>query len=360
VDDDGNGFVDDFRGWDFGNNDNDPIYGTDEARVTVHGTHTAGIAGAMTNNVTGIAGVGWNCRIMPIKASRDDDALSIPFGYEGIVYAADNGAQIINNSWGRSGLYSQFEQDIINYAVSKGSIVVAAAGNTRKNETFFPAAYVHVIAVAAVNELDAKASYSTFGKFVDLSAPGGDGNMGILSTFPVARGSYGAMNGTSFASPIVAGILGLLINRFPHFDQAELIRQIVLTSDNIDHINPNFVGLLGNGRANAFRAITLDREMLREQPAKVEFFKAAIYDSVWGNGNFLLERNEVIGVDVWYRNYAVSPGQNLTVTLATDDPDIAIPNGQAVVGFVPSDAIFKIEKQLSFKISLLAKPHVAK
>ncbi|MCI0496489.1 S8 family serine peptidase, partial [candidate division KSB1 bacterium] len=276
------------------------------------------------------------------------------------VYAADNGAQIINNSWGRSGLYSQFEQDIINYAVSKGIIVVAAAGNTRKNETFFPAAYVHVIAVAAVNEVDAKASYSAYGKFVDLSAPGGDGNMGILSTFPVARGSYGELNGTSFASPIVAGIMGLLINRFPNFDQAELIRQIVLTSDHIDHLNPNFIGLLGNGRANAFRALITEQELLKEQLAKIEFFKAAIYDSIWGNGNFLLERDEEIGVDAWYRNYAVSPGHDLTITLATDDPDIAITDGQAVVGFVPPDAIFKIEKQLRFKISPQAMPHVAK
>lgn len=360
VDDDGNGFVDDVIGWDFGNDDNDPMYGTDEARVAAHGTHTAGIAGAMTNNITGIAGVGWNCRIMPIKVSADDDAMSIPFGYEGIVYAADQGAHIINNSWGRTGLYSQFEQDIIDYATSKGSIVIAAAGNTRKDEAFFPAAYVHVVAVAAVNETDVKASYSTTGKFVDLAAPGGDGTKGILSTFPVARGSYGEMNGTSFASPIVAGIMGLLINRFPHLDQTELIRQVVLTSDRIDHLNPNFIGLLGQGRANAFRALTMEPELLKDQPARVEFFKAAIYDSVWGNGNFLLERNEEIGVDAWYRNYAVSPNSNLTISLATDDPDITITRGQTTIPTIPPDAIFGIERQLSFKISPLANPHVAK
>ena len=360
IDDDGNGFVDDFHGWDFGDNDNNPTYGTDEARTTVHGTHTAGIASAVTDNMMGIAGVGWNCSIMPIKTSRDDDARSIPFGYEGIVYAADNGAHVINNSWGRGGLYSQFEQDIINYATSKGSIVVAAAGNTRANELFFPAAYVNVVAVAAVNDVDRKTSYSTYGKFVDLSAPGGESTKGILSTFPVSRGSYGELAGTSFASPIVAGIMGLLINRFPDFSQFELIRQIVLTTDQIDDINPAFAGLLGNGRANAFQALTLDQNQLTEQPAKIGFVRAAVSDSVWGNGNFLFERNEVIGVDVWYRNFAVSPGYDLTITLTTDDPDLAIKGRKAVIPYVPPDSIFTIEKQLSFKISPEAKAHVAK
>ena len=361
VDDDGNGYADDIHGWDFGNNDNDPTFGTDESIIAVHGTHTAGIASAVTNNTTGIAGVGWNCRIMPIKVSTDDDTYEIPFGYEGIVYAADNGAHIISNSWGRRGLYSQFEQDIINYAVSKGCIIVAAGGNSNTEAVYYPGGYVHVIAVAAVNELDERASYSTYGKFIDLSAPGGDsriGRPGIFSTYPVERGSYGELSGTSMATPIVAGIMGLLISKFPEFNLLQLTRQVVLTADHIDELNPEYQGLIGFGRVNGFRALT--EELRQEEPAKIELFKAAVYDSIWGNGNSLFERNETIGVDVWYRNYAVSPGRNLMVTLATEDHDLIVLNDQVKIDYFAPDTILAIQNILTFKVNPQATPHLCK
>lgn len=360
IDDDGNNYVDDFYGWDFGENDNDPSHGSDESSVAVHGTHTAGIASAVTNNITGVAGVGWNCSILPIKTSTDDETYEIPYGYEGIVYAADNSADIINNSWGRSGVYSQYEQDIINYAAEMGCIIVAAGGNSNQEANFFPASYVHVVAVAAVNELDEKASYSTYGKFIDVSAPGGDkriGRPGILSTFPVDRGNYGALSGTSMASPVVAGLFGLVMNQFPEFDSNQLKRQIVLTADDIDRLNPDYEGLLGSGRVNAFRALTEDVQ--EEIPAKIDFFKAAVYDSMWGNGNFLFERGEAIGVDVWYRNYAISPASNFVVTLTSSDAQILITQGRANISEVPSDTVFGIEKKLQFQIRSGAEPHLA-
>ncbi len=360
IDDDQNGYIDDMLGWDFGENDNDPIYGTDESSITVHGTHTAGIAAAVTNNFIGISGVSWNCSFMPIKVSTDDNTYQIPFGYEGIVYAADNGAQVISNSWGRRGLYSQYEQDIINYAVSRGSIVVAAAGNSNIETNFYPASYVHVVAVTAVNELDIKASYSNYGKFIDLSAPGGDlssGHPGILSTVPIARGSYGEMSGTSMACPLVAGIMGLLVRQFPDFNLLQLSRQAVITSDQIDYLNREYQGLMGHGRINAFRALT--EEVQDEEPAKVDLFQIAVYDSIWGNGNFLLERNETIGVDVWYRNYAVSPARNLVVRLTSDDADLIMQKNLTTISFLPADSIFVIRKQLNFRIDSRAMPHLA-
>jgi len=358
FDDDGNGYIDDIHGWDFGENDNDPSYGTDESRLTIHGTHTAGLASAVTNNITGIAGVGWNCKIMPIKVSEDENTRFTPFGYEGVVYAADNGADVINNSWGREGAYSQFEQDVIDYAVSRGSIVIGAAGNSDKNGIFFPAGYIHVIAVAAVNEVDQKASYSNFGKFVDLVAPGGDASRRMLSTIPVELGSYGVSIGTSMASPVVAGAMGLLRSQFPFASRYQLTRRLVLSCDNIDELNRQYVGLLGYGRLNVFGALTEDIQ--EEEPARIEFWKAATNDSLWGNGNYLYERGETIGIDVWYRNFAISPARNLVVTLSSDDSDLIVSKGRVVLKSVPPDTIVALSNQLGFFITPDAMPHTVR
>ncbi len=360
VDDDRNGYVDDIHGWDFGENDNDPSHGTDPASITSHGTHIAGLASAVTNNLVGVAGVSWNCSIMPVKTSTDADTRQIPFGYEGIVYAADHGARVINASWGRRGLFSQFEQDVIDYAAAKGCLVVAAAGNSNLEGDFYPASYVHVIAVAAVNDLDEKASYSNYGQFIDISAPGGDsrgGRPGLFSTFPVERGSYGEFSGTSMASPVVAGVVALLTRKFPEFTPLQFARQVVMTSDPIGHLNPQYQGLIGYGRVNAFRALTEDVQ--EEEPAKVSLFNVAFNDSVWGNGNGLFERNEMIGVDVRYRNYAISPGRNLTIALVSQDEDILPVNRIVTVPHLPADTIALIDRRLNFRIRSQAKPHLA-
>ncbi len=360
VDDDQNGYIDDIHGWDFGENDNDPSPGTDPASITSHGTHIAGLAGAVVDNFIGVAGVSWNCSIMPVKTSTDGDTRQIPFGYEGIVYAADQGARVINASWGRRGHFSQFEQDIIDYAAAKGCLIVAAAGNSNLNADFYPASYVHVIAVAAVNDLDEKASYSNYGQFVDISAPGGDvraGQPGLFSTFPVDRGSYGEFSGTSMASPVVAGMVALLTRKFPRFPSLQIARQVVMTSDPIDSQNPKYQGLIGHGRVNAFRALTEDVQ--EEEPARVALFKVTFNDSVWGNGNGLFERNEIIGIDPWYRNYAISPGRNLTITLLSWDEDIIPVNRITTLPELPSDAITLIDRQLRFRIRSQARPHLA-
>ncbi|HDP99972.1 MAG TPA: hypothetical protein ENN22_12415, partial [bacterium] len=359
VDDDGNGYVDDIYGWDFGENNNDPGYGTVESLISVHGSHTAGIASAVTDNITGIAGVGWKCRIMVVKVSTDDDTYQIPFGYEGIVYAADNGAHIINNSWGRRGPYSQFEQDVIDYAAGKGCLIVAAGGNANSETIFYPASYTKVISVAAVNELDEKSSYSSFGRSINVSAPGGDqrvGKPGILSLFPMEMGGYGELSGTSMASPMVTGVLGLLKNHFPDWDRLQLYRQLVLTADPIDLQNPGHSGKIGFGRVNAFRALT--ETILSEEPAKIALFRAAVTDSVWGNNNGLFERGETIGIDLYYRNYALSPGQNFKVRLSSPDPDIIVTQNAVDLAAFPADSLVSIRHQLHFFIKPLAKPHL--
>lgn len=272
VDDEGNGYIDDVYGWDFVGDitimeainkqwkeDADPR----NANQT-HGTHVAGCASAVTNNQKGIAGTGYNCKIMSIKCASDKGNVNgIWRGYDGIVYAADNGAHIINCSWGGSGS-SPVEQEVINYAVNKGSVVVVAAGNDGNNidkRIAFPACYQNVLCVGATTQADTLAYFSNRGRLVTVYAPGEQ----ILSTLPGHL--YGKESGTSMASPIVAGIAGLVLSSHqdwitnsptPADRVKRVIHQIRSTSDNIPGVNKNDRHLY-YGRANAFKAVDYNR-----------------------------------------------------------------------------------------------------
>ncbi|HSK11951.1 MAG TPA: S8 family serine peptidase, partial [Phnomibacter sp.] len=182
IDDDGNGYVDDINGWDFADNDNNPDPPTTEY---YHGTHVAGIASATTNNNTGMASIGFSCKLMCIKsAGANPRSLSSIATYGGIIYAANNGANIINCSWG-SKTFSSTNQETIDYAISKGSIVVAAAGNDASSELYYPATYIGVISVASTDVNDVKSGFSNYGSWVKISAPGSS----IYSTIP--NSTYG-------------------------------------------------------------------------------------------------------------------------------------------------------------------------
>ncbi|MDA3894162.1 MAG: S8 family peptidase [Salinivirgaceae bacterium] len=259
IDDDGDGYVDNYYGWDVADKDPNPqslvnIHG----ESNYHGTKVAGMASASTNNNIGISSMGYKTKLMPIKAM--DASGNISAGYEGIVYAADHGCAIINCSWGNN-VYSQFAQDVINYAaIYRGCLIVAAAGNTvaatddRPDTWFYPASYNNVLSVAATGPTDERWSGSSYGIKVDVSAPG----EGTYSTKQL--NTYGAGSGTSYASPLVAGLAGLIKAHNPHFTQKQLTEQIRITSDNIDTIPENtyYSNQLGYGRINAFRALTID------------------------------------------------------------------------------------------------------
>ncbi len=216
-----------------------------------HGTHVAGIAGAATNNGTGVASIGYNVSIMPIKATHDTapiigcngSCVFIYYGYEGVTWAANNGADVVNMSWGGFN-YSQTAANVISAAAAKGVVLVAAAGNSNTSSTHYPSGYPNVISVAATDINDNKAGFSNYGSTIDVSAPG----VSIRST--VISGGYQNWNGTSMASPMVAGLCGLVLSADPSLSPAQVENCIESTAD---PLNSSFA--LGAGRINALQAL---------------------------------------------------------------------------------------------------------
>ena len=242
-----------------------------------HGTHVAGLIAAETNNGMGVASIGYNVSLMAVKATKDRSTTptTLDAPLEGIVWAADNGAHVINMSFGTPDtLQIRTLQNVANYAYNKGCVLVAAAGNDRKDEKNYPAALNHVIAVGSCNSDNSKASTSNFGDWIDVLSPGGNSGVStfdVLSTyygnsnassFGVEQ-NYGIMNGTSMASPIVAGLCGLMLSANPHLTPEKLAQILKNTCENVDNANAGYIGKIGAGRINAHDAVFEAREAIR-------------------------------------------------------------------------------------------------
>ncbi len=246
VDDDGNGFVDDYRGWDFINNDNDPF---DDNQ---HGTHVAGTVGAVGNNGVGVVGVNWQVSLMPLKFLGRDGSGTTDNAVEAVIYATNMGAKVLSNSWGGGGR-SRALEDAIKFANDNGVLFIAAAGNdfsdNDQNPTY-PASYEveNVIAVAASTSGDNLAGFSNFGRrTVHLAAPGSS----ILSTLP--RDRYGQLSGTSMATPHVSGAAALVWAAFPNLTAPQVKIRIMGSVDR----NSAFIDrTISGGRLNVNRAIS--------------------------------------------------------------------------------------------------------
>lgn len=277
VDDDGNGFVDDWVGWDFVNGAS-PCYSGEDCTsqdnqpsdFNGHGTHVAGIMGAITNNGIGVAGTagGWNTsstapangvKIMALRVGwsaphpvyGEVGYVRMDFAAQAVYYAVNNGATAINCSWGSSnsgGLAAAMD-----YATAHGVIIVAAAGNDGTNSPDYLGTRTDVVNVCATDTTDVKADFSDFGAWVDIAAPGTN----ILSTYS-NHGNTGYIawiSGTSQASPHVCGAAGLLKSYDESLTRDDIVNLLVGYTDNIDALNPTYAGLLGSGRLNLFKAI---------------------------------------------------------------------------------------------------------
>ncbi|MCL5970450.1 MAG: S8 family peptidase [Patescibacteria group bacterium] len=232
------------KGKDFVNGDDDPM--DDHG----HGTHVSGTIGAVTNNGTGVAGINWNVKIMAIKVLSGQGSGYDSWAAQGIQYAADNGARVVNMSLGGYSPCPSSYQSAIDYAKSKGTLVVVAAGNGNPPgypvdaSTNSPANCKGVLAVGATKSDDTRASFSNYGPIVSISAPGFD----ILSTIP--GGNYQQMSGTSMATPHVAGAAGLLLSAKPDLTPDQVKDCLVNNADPISTDLP--VG----PRLNIYKAIT--------------------------------------------------------------------------------------------------------
>lgn len=209
-----------------------------------HGTHVAGIASASTNNVSGVAGTGYNSVLLNGKVLADDGSGYYSWIANGIIWAADQGAQVINMSLGGASS-SQVLQDAVNYAWGKGSVIVAAAGNLSSSAESYPGAYPNVIAVGATDNNDNKASYSNYGSWVDVAAPGSS----IYSTYK--GNTYASMSGTSMATPFTSGVASLVWSKGICSTNICVRDQVEKTADNIAGTGTSWA----YGRINAYNAL---------------------------------------------------------------------------------------------------------
>jgi subtilisin family serine protease/disulfide oxidoreductase YuzD/DNA-binding cell septation regulator SpoVG/subtilisin-like proprotein convertase family protein len=248
IDDDANGYVDDIHGYDFANNDGDPM--DDHG----HGTHVSGTIGAVGDNNLGVTGLNWHVQIMALKFLDASGSGTVADAIRALNYAVANGATVSNNSYGGSAAEDAdplFREAILN-AGEAGHIFVAGAGNASTNNDitgFYPATFDldNIISVAATDQNDRLASFSNYGPTtVDVAAPG----VNILSTFP--DGQYGLNTGTSMATPHVTGIVALVRGLHPDWTYQQVIDRVLSTVDYVPSLDGR---ILTAGRVNAARAL---------------------------------------------------------------------------------------------------------
>lgn len=320
VDDDGNGLVDDFIGWNFedGNNNPEPDPSQDGY---YHGTHVGGICSATTDNALGISSVAFSAVIVPSRSSWISNSTSA------LQWAADMGFDVFNMSWG---LYSDLSylESAINYAYDAGVLLVAAAGNEETSDSLFPAAYDKVIAVAATNRDDEHAYYTNYGDYVEIAAPGGDAYVDpmIYSTMPDS--AYDYLQGTSMASPMLASVAALVKAANPFLSNDGIRSILASTADSIDD-NLFNQGLLGAGRVNAYKAV---REAARQLRAFV------IVDSIEVSPNRPVRGDTVEFTITILDSAGWQDAIGLTVYFSSDNPDFILLDSVASVGNLSAGA----------------------
>ncbi len=336
IDDDGNGKIDDLIGWDFmltssGGESNNPY------ESSGHGTTVSGIASARTNNTIGVSSLAWNLTIMPVSCSYPGSS-SIYNGYQGIIYAAENGADIINCSWGGT-TYSQAYQEVINYAYSLGSVIVAAAGNSNNTIPVYPAAYKNVLAVAALQNNGVKSSISSYGSFVDVGSP--TGSIGTVT----ASGYTTVSNATSYASPIASSLAGLIKSYLPDISQNDLLNRIKGSCDDVDANNPGKENLLGEGKLNARRALQEDNPLPDEEIRLTLIENRGATDA---NGNLAVEPGETFSVNLLLHSYGEYSANGI-FTLSTTNPYVNILSGSHNQN-IPADDYITLEEVFSIYV----------
>ncbi|ROL61013.1 T9SS C-terminal target domain-containing protein, partial [Bacteroidetes/Chlorobi group bacterium ChocPot_Mid] len=264
IDDDGNGYIDDFSGYDLTGENQPPdnTYNTDD-----HGTNVAGIAAATVNNDIGMCGTAYKCRFFPIKIGRKgENTLSLP--YESIIYAAKRGFKVLNCSWGVVKPFSDIDQSIVNYAVANDVAIVAAGGNDEGSlDNNYPSAYDGVLAVGEVHQDDSFSGNNIAG-FLDILAPGA-GNWYTNNTNGYAN--FGS--GSSYSAPVVSGIVALVRAKYPSISNLQALELVRQSTDDVSKLNSNLLWKdILPGRVNALKAVTTEPFSIPSvRPKKVIF-----------------------------------------------------------------------------------------
>ncbi len=341
LDDDNNGFIDDYRGYDLGQSMPDPQYTNAGANADGHGTNTTGLMSATTNNNTGVAGIGWNCKYVHAKISDANAALTM--AYEGIQYCADMNCKVISCSWGGAGGGS-YGQTIIDYATNnKDALVVAAAGNNNNNQDFYPATYDKVLSVAATQNNDVKASFSNYGFNVDVCAPG-------VNTYNTYNGGYSSLSGTSMATPIVSGLIGLVRTLYPSYNALQAGERVKTTCDNIYGVNAAYANpnQLGNGRINMCNALSvaLSEDMVMTSR------------SITDKNDDAFKVGDTLRIYGAHTDFLAPTTGACTATLSSTSPYIQIQGGSYAIGALATLGVKNQPLASAFTAKIIGAPPV--
>ncbi|MDA0710641.1 MAG: S8 family serine peptidase [bacterium] len=339
IDDDANGYVDDIHGWDFTDAPTMPGYGdfsgrdNDPADESSHGTNISGVIAAVANNHLGIAGIAPDARIMPIRASasllaggsflQEDDLAA------GVIYAVENGAQIINMSWGGPES-AHIIRDALSFASQQGVVLVAAAGNSGEPGLSYPAANNNTIAVGATDRLNRLAGFSSTGVALDVVAPG----VNVLTT--QLNNTYTPRSGTSLAAPHVSGLAALILSRNPNLTP-EQVRSL-LTSTAQDLGPPGFDTFFGAGLINAGSLAT----RISTFPPVVTILTPENEGGAIGDVAILAAASGA-GLLSYRISYGIGPQPESWTLLRSGSPNKDIQFAWSVSGFQDTVAVLRLE-----------------
>jgi hypothetical protein len=345
IDNDANGYTDDFYGWNFYNNNNN-VQDLPVSQGGGHGTHCAGDASAVTDNGLGVASLGCKAKIITSRAGLGGTVL-LTAAANGIYYAANMGADVINLSFG-SDFTEPFLPPAINNAWSQGAIICGAAGNNGVSTPHYPGAYANTVAVAATAPGDNLATFSNYGTWVDLCAPG----QSIINTVP--GNSYESWDGTSFSSPLTVGLCALVWGCKPTWTNQQVITHVQTTCTNINSQNPQYIGLMGSGRINAGQAISVLFPHL-------SYTEQVFNDTLGGNGDLRPDPGETVRLWLTMSNTSTTvAATGVTVTATCSDPSITITQASSTLGNIPIGSSANNHlSPIMFTVSSTSTPHEA-
>jgi len=311
-------------GWNFATSTGNPNGSASTPISYSHGTATASLVAAATNNGVGMAGSAWNCVLMPINSASTVIDNAIEFGYEGSQFAAAHGAKVISCSWGRTGSYSQFEHDVVTAATASGALIVAAAANASTNNDLvpnYPSSFPGVLGVGAtLSSGPTIADFTNYGISVPVYAPG-------VSIFgAIVGGGYGIIgSGTSFSTPLTAGLAALLFTQHPDWTPGQVAAQIRVTADPLDVANPSYAGVIGHGMVDFSRAVT------ETHPGLEITGDTAIVSS---RQEYIIP-GDTVRISIKVKNILPLTAANVQFTLTSSDGAVQVLGGTAGVTSIP-------------------------